>query len=107
MDSVDIIAGGYEWICPKCETMHKEIEVTEKVCCEICFATFETNLPIDLRGYEANARLIAAAPALLEACKTVTKRFTAIAADGGTLQEFLDAGSFGEIVAVIAIAEGS
>ena len=45
MESVDIIASGYEWICPGCETFNKEIEITETVQCKGCGAVFETNPP--------------------------------------------------------------
>lgn len=34
METVDIIASGYEWICPKCERLNREIEITETVICE-------------------------------------------------------------------------
>jgi hypothetical protein len=54
--SVEIIASGYEWVCPyririfdpvthlfvkweKCEHLNKEIEVTEKVQCSKCGQT--------------------------------------------------------------------
>jgi hypothetical protein len=43
MESVDIIASGYEWICPFCETHNEEIEVKEKVKCIKCKKVFETN----------------------------------------------------------------
>lgn len=36
MDSVEIIASGYEWTCPKCEKLVNEIEVTETVTCPDC-----------------------------------------------------------------------
>jgi len=39
---VDLIASGYEWICPKCDTFNTEIEITEKVTCPECGATWET-----------------------------------------------------------------
>lgn len=41
MDSVELIASGYEWECPECETLNKEIGVTEKVICGKCIAEFE------------------------------------------------------------------
>jgi hypothetical protein len=34
--SVSLIASGYEWTCPNCDTLNKEIEVTEKVFCDNC-----------------------------------------------------------------------
>lgn len=45
MESVDIIASGYEWVCPICEHYNEEIEITEKVTCVGCNEIFETNPP--------------------------------------------------------------
>ena len=47
METVDIIASGYEWICPKCGRFNTEIEITETVICEgiDCRAELETNPP--------------------------------------------------------------
>jgi uncharacterized protein (DUF983 family) len=45
MESVDIIASGYEWECPHCETLNKVIEWTEEVTCEQCGETCEAELP--------------------------------------------------------------
>lgn len=42
-ETVDIIASGYEWICPKCEKFNTEIEITEQVKCSDCGRVFETN----------------------------------------------------------------
>lgn len=44
-ETVDMIASGYEWICPECETLNKEIEWTENVTCEQCGRIYETELP--------------------------------------------------------------
>jgi DNA-directed RNA polymerase subunit RPC12/RpoP len=41
MDTVDLIASGYEWTCPKCDTLNEEIEVTEKVSCRNCRRIFK------------------------------------------------------------------
>lgn len=41
---VDVIASGYEWWCPKCERLNKEIECTTKVTCG-CGWQFRTELP--------------------------------------------------------------
>ena len=43
METVDIIASGYEWICPKCGWFNREIEITETVECADCERVFETN----------------------------------------------------------------
>jgi len=42
---VDIIASGYEWVCPACGQFDKEIEVTEEVTCISCHKTFKTRPP--------------------------------------------------------------
>lgn len=42
METVDIIASGYEWICPECEEFNTEIEITEEVQCQECLEIFET-----------------------------------------------------------------
>ena len=45
IERVDIIASGYEWVCPNCEKLNKEISYTEEVTCKECFETFETQTP--------------------------------------------------------------
>lgn len=45
METVDIIASGYEWTCPECNRLNKEIEYTQQVRCELCQQIFETGLP--------------------------------------------------------------
>jgi len=40
-EQVELIASGYEWICPHCEAFNAEIEVTEQVTCRSCRFTFE------------------------------------------------------------------
>lgn len=45
MENVDIIASGYEWICPECGEYNTEIEITETVNCCYCDTIFDTNLP--------------------------------------------------------------
>jgi hypothetical protein len=49
-DSVDLIASGYDWICPFCETMNHVIEYDEKVTCRDCGHTYEANPPIHPTG---------------------------------------------------------
>lgn len=46
-ETVDIIASGYEWICPECETLNEVIEYpkTGMVQCEGCGKGFCTDLP--------------------------------------------------------------
>ncbi|KKN19124.1 hypothetical protein LCGC14_0948800 [marine sediment metagenome] len=48
--SVDIIASGYEWICPACKRYNTEIEVLEIVECSRCKNWFNTNLPEHAMG---------------------------------------------------------
>lgn len=44
MKTVDLIASGYEWICPKCAyVVNREIEITETVQCRKCKQVYETN----------------------------------------------------------------
>ena len=42
---VDIIASGYEWICPDCQAYNREIEATQLVTCKDCGRVFYTNPP--------------------------------------------------------------
>ena len=35
-EKVDLIASGYEWTCPQCGEINKEIEITETVTCRYC-----------------------------------------------------------------------
>lgn len=44
-ESVDLIAAGYECICPHCGKPNHEIEVSETVDCMFCLHTFNTNPP--------------------------------------------------------------
>lgn len=43
LDSVDLIASGYEWICPDCKGYNREIGVTLYVSCKKCNRTFEVD----------------------------------------------------------------
>lgn len=45
MKTIDIIASGYEWICPDCGAFNKETGVHEIVECSGCGKEFETNPP--------------------------------------------------------------
>lgn len=45
MKKVDIIASGYEWICPCCERLNKEIEWKETYICNECNESVKTNPP--------------------------------------------------------------
>jgi len=42
-ESVDLIASGYEWICPNCDYPNHEIEITESVDCKDCGNWYKTN----------------------------------------------------------------
>jgi len=37
-----LVASGYEWYCPECETVNNEIRLTETVKCRECGKVFET-----------------------------------------------------------------
>ena len=41
--TIELIASGYEWICPVCENFQKEIETSCKVTCKKCNRTFEVS----------------------------------------------------------------
>ena len=43
MESVELIASGYEWSCPDCDMENHEIEVTEKVVCSGCKKEFDVS----------------------------------------------------------------
>lgn len=45
IEQVDIIASGYEWVCPECDVLNLEVEWTKQATCFICGKTYETNLP--------------------------------------------------------------
>lgn len=45
LESVDLIASGYEWTCPNCERLNREIEVTERVTCGECGSQYATDAP--------------------------------------------------------------
>lgn len=44
-ETVDLIASGYEWVCPACDKLNKEIEAKQTVTCKDCHETFEANTP--------------------------------------------------------------
>ena len=44
-ETVYIIASGYEWTCPLCDLLNKEIEHKESVTCQVCKKTFDTDAP--------------------------------------------------------------
>jgi len=43
--NVDVIASGYEWICPECNEYNKEIEWRLYYICGSCGKKFPTNEP--------------------------------------------------------------
>lgn len=36
MQTVDLIASGYEWTCPNCNAHNSEVEITTTVVCYAC-----------------------------------------------------------------------
>lgn len=45
MKTVDVIASGYEWICPNCNSLNKEIEFKEHYICNFCRESVDTSSP--------------------------------------------------------------
>lgn len=45
VEAVDLVASGYEWVCPCCEELNHEIEVTEHVICPHCNVRYSANPP--------------------------------------------------------------
>ena len=43
LESVELIASGYEWECPECEWLNLEIEITEIVTCMKCNKKFRVD----------------------------------------------------------------
>jgi hypothetical protein len=43
--TVELIASGYEWTCPRCEDFQREIEAKAKVTCGKCNTEFATDAP--------------------------------------------------------------
>ena len=44
METVDIIASGYEWVCPCCNTLNRLIECPdEQVMCQQCSKIFDAS----------------------------------------------------------------
>ena len=41
MKNVELIASGYEWNCPECNRLNKEIEIKDHVKCPRCENIFE------------------------------------------------------------------
>lgn len=44
-ETVDVIASGYEWTCPKCKNFNNEIQSLEHVKCKECETVFNTQPP--------------------------------------------------------------
>ncbi len=44
-EQVDVIASGYEWVCPACSKLNNEIEVKQTVICRDCKRAFSTRPP--------------------------------------------------------------
>jgi len=50
-EEVDLIASGYEWICPKCEQYNTEIAIPKTLVCKECNEIFNINPDIN-HAYE-------------------------------------------------------
>ena len=44
-ESVDVVASGYEWVCPFCDLLNKDIEHKTEVTCQSCLVTYEAEPP--------------------------------------------------------------
>jgi hypothetical protein len=44
-EPVDIIASGYEWVCPNCEDINRAIDWRETVVCRNCRRKYEASSP--------------------------------------------------------------
>ena len=42
---VDVIASGYEWICPGCNKLNKEIDYVPDLTCSDCKGNYIARLP--------------------------------------------------------------
>jgi len=42
---VDVIASGYEWTCPECDTLNHEIEYKEFYVCQNCKQEVRADIP--------------------------------------------------------------
>lgn len=40
-ESVELIASGYEWVCPHGKHLNREIEVTQEVTCRKCKRVYD------------------------------------------------------------------
>jgi len=40
MPEIDMIASGYEWVCPLCDIVHNEDAPKDEVACSKCDTTF-------------------------------------------------------------------
>jgi hypothetical protein len=45
VEAVDLMASGYEWVCPACKRLNLEIEHSTVVKCQKCEKLYETNPP--------------------------------------------------------------
>ena len=40
LEQVELIASGYEWTCPNCDHLNREIEIPKSVICASCNTKF-------------------------------------------------------------------
>lgn len=50
LEGVELIASGYEWTCPNCDYLNREIELTETVECGACRKVYEVTDHYDAIG---------------------------------------------------------
>jgi uncharacterized Zn-finger protein len=51
-DEIDVIASGYEWLCPYCSNMNKLYEAREKAYCSGCGKLFKLASPEHAEEYK-------------------------------------------------------
>lgn len=50
LETVDVIASGYEWVCPGCNELVKQIEYKQELECPFCGKEFKAGLPEHAMG---------------------------------------------------------
>ena len=50
-ETVDLVAAGYEWLCPECEHMNDEIQIPHhELKCQFCGASFKVGQSYNVYG---------------------------------------------------------
>jgi len=43
VDEIELIASGYEWVCPGCDELNNEVEVLPEVVCRKCGRRYQVS----------------------------------------------------------------